>query len=88
MDTKNGGPVFPSIMSGPNNMTGGMSLRDYFAAHAPQPTDNEIGSQQSIDRSRNPHNDGPPKPQLRSREQVIAFLRYQYADAMLKERSK
>lgn len=33
------------------------SLRDYMAAHAPQPSSSEIESQMRIDKYANPHND-------------------------------
>ena len=64
-----------------------VDLRDYFAIHAPEPIDEDIAVQQRYDRGRNPHNDSY-KPPLRSREQIIAYLRYCYADAMLAERAK
>lgn len=65
----------------------GMTLRDWFAGIAPEPTPDAIATQQGIDRGRNPHNDSY-KPALRSRDQIIAALRYAYADAMLEERAK
>ena len=64
-----------------------VDLRDYFAIHAPEPIDEDIATQQRYDRGRNPHNDSY-KPPLRSREQIIAYLRYCYADALLAERAK
>jgi hypothetical protein len=36
----------------------------------------------------NPHNDGPPKPRRLERREVVAYLRYRNADAMLAEREK
>jgi hypothetical protein len=65
----------------------GMSLRDYFAAQAPEPSIEDITREQSIDRGKNPHNDSY-KPRLREREEIICFLRYKRADAMLAEREK
>jgi hypothetical protein len=62
------------------------TLRDWFAAMAPEPDDKTVQAAQSYDRARNPHNDGPPKPPLRDEKQIRAELRYQYADAMLAAR--
>lgn len=77
---KDGGPAFPS-----NNAPGechlgvttlepcaGMSLRDYFAAHAPMPHSAWISSATSS--------------RQRTYEQVCAEYAYSYADAMLKAR--
>lgn len=64
---------------------GGMTLRDWFAGILPAPEESVVQTQQSLDRSRNPHNDSH-KPQLRSRDQIIAELRYRQADAMLAAR--
>lgn len=60
-------------------------LRDWFAGAAPEPTIDAINTQQGLDRGRNPYND-PHKPPLRSREQIVAELRYRHADAMLAAR--
>lgn len=92
MSEKDGGPAFPMLTNIAHNSDWatdcGMSLRDYFAAHAPEPSEDEIGRQVSIDRSRNPYNEGPPKPKIRERYEIIAYLKFRYADAMLKEREK
>lgn len=64
----------------------GMTLRDWFASTAPEPTLDAINTQQGFDRGRNPYNDAH-KPPLRSREQIVAELRYRYADAMLAART-
>lgn len=61
----------------------GLTKREYFAAHAPQPTEADIQMQSDFDRTRNPHNDHY-KPPLRSRLEIIADLRYAYADVMTK----
>lgn len=66
----------------------GITLRDYFAAHSPAPDEADISRQMELDRNRNPHNDGPPKPPRRSRSEIACQMRYEYADAMLAERSK
>lgn len=83
MGTNNdGGPAFPvsDLMR-----ADGMSLRDYLAAHAPPPTLAQIEAQQSYDRTRNPHNDSH-RPRIRDRHEIIAYLMYQHADAMLAAR--
>lgn len=67
---KDGGPAFPTAMGE------GMSLRDYFATHAPPPPDWWIHSY--ADRA----ND------LDSVANVIAQWNYAYADAMLRERER
>lgn len=84
------GPAFPSPeysnpagdwMAGPFF---GMTLRQYFAAHAPQPTEDEIKAEMEVDRLANPHNEPYfNKKQRRSRLEIICDLRYAYADAML-----
>lgn len=84
-----GGPAFPSgdgkFAGGPTHMNG-MTLRDWFATHAPMPTKDEIDMQCNFDGAKNPHNDSY-KPPLRERHEIIADLKYRYADAMLKARS-
>lgn len=66
----------------------GMTLRDYFAIHAPEPSNDKVAQEQERDRMRNPHNDGPPKPKIRSEYEIRTELRYRYAAAMLAEREK
>jgi hypothetical protein len=84
-----GGPAFPLVAEyGPKlDSSAGMSLRDYFAIHAPEPDQEMIRTEQSIDRMANPHNDSY-KPQLRDSLTIKAQLRFRYADAMLAEREK
>lgn len=92
-----GGPAFPrtELVPGGDDPSdplypvthGGMSLRDYFAAHAPEPSIEVVATERGIDRSRNPHNDSY-KPPLRSDPEIRAYLRYRHADAMLAEREK
>lgn len=65
----------------------GMTLRDYFAIHSPEPSQAQIHMEASLDKGRNPYNDSYKSP-LRSMLQIQTQLRYQYADAMLAERSK
>jgi len=63
----------------------GMSLRDWFAAHAPTPERETIDQQRQADKSRNPYNE-PGRPKLRSVAQIVADLAYEYADAMMEAR--
>jgi hypothetical protein len=86
---KDGGPAFPLRNMDPDDYIPfpGMSLRDYFAAHAPQPTDALIMMERQSDRHRNPHNDSR-KPKIRTETEIIASLKYEYADAMIAERER
>lgn len=87
----NGGPAFPLL----NPKIGyhadiiqqaeGLSVRDWFAAHAPEPSQDYLDMEYQLDRHRNPHND-PHKPQSRSPLQIKAQYRFAYADAMLAAR--
>lgn len=92
-ERKEDGPAFPTasiqtLKDGHEfTFSGGVTLRDYFAIHAPQPTDQQISRGMDRDKNRNPYNE-PGKPKLREREEIIAALRYEFADAMLRERSK
>jgi hypothetical protein len=91
MNTPNdGGPAFPLQASeyGGHGSEPGMSLRDYFAIHAPEPSTEAIATQRQYDRNRNPHNDGPPKPPIRGDEEIRCDLRYRFADAMLRARGR
>lgn len=67
--------------------TKGMSLRDYFAVHAPMPDDSDIKREFDRDKFKNPYNE-PQKPELRSRKEIECDLRYEHADAMLKAQRK
>jgi hypothetical protein len=85
-----GGPAFPhkyKYGDGTAGCADGMSLRDYNAIHAPQPDAQTIEFESRCDRNLNPHNE-PHKPAIRSQLEIICDLRYKYADAMLKARSK
>lgn len=66
---------------------GGMTIRDYFAIHAPEPSPDDITLQSNLDRSRNPHNEAH-KPKIRESREIVADLRYRFADAMIAARSK
>ena len=82
-----GGAAFPRPMSFTLNQEGiwdqtGMSLRVYIAIHAPEPSAEEIKFEGERDRLANPHNDNY-KPLRRSRLQIIADLKFAYADAII-----
>lgn len=63
------------------------TLRDWFAAVAPEPDNDDIKTEMMLDNNKNPYNEGH-KPQPRTRMEIIADLRYKFADAMIKARSK
>lgn len=63
----------------------GMTLRDWFASHAPEPHADYISMQQHFDRGRNPHNDSH-KPKLRSSVEIVAAFKFEFADAMIAAR--
>jgi hypothetical protein len=68
-DGSDGGPAFPQ----------GMTLRDYFATHAPAPEEWLV---MSI--AEKMYGEGPCS--LTKIHEISAKLRYAYADAMLKRR--
>jgi hypothetical protein len=70
-----GGPAYP------------MSLRDYFAIHAPDPSTEAVINEQRSDRLKNQYNE-QHKPKIRTNLEINAALRYSFADAMLAEREK
>ena len=80
-----GGPAFPACNEAAMNETMGMTLRDYFASKAPEPSEAWISVQRGIDRNRNPHNE-PHKPAPRDDFQLIAEYKFAHADAMIKAR--
>lgn len=87
-EIKDGGTAFPESCTSDGyrpNVESGMSLRDYFASHAPTITEQEISRQYEFDKNRNPYND-VHKPKLRSRMEIIVSHNWEYAHAMLKER--
>lgn len=55
-----------------------------MAANAPNPTKDHIQMQQRFDMSRNPHNDGPPKPPLRSEAEIVADYKLEMAETLMK----
>lgn len=84
----NGGAAFPYAEPVDNDhfvVGKGMTLRDWFAANAPEPSQDHLDMEYRLDRQRNPHND-PHKPQPRSPLQIKAQYRFAYADAMLAAR--
>ena len=63
-----------------------MTLRDYFAVHAPTPSNEMIEQEMRCDRNRNPHNESH-KPPLRSRTEIEVCLKYAYTDTMMRVRN-
>ena len=70
-----------------SNTSDGMTLRDWFATFAPEPTSEQITQAHERDCIVNPHND-TYKPQRRTVEEIIADIKFAYADAMLARRKK
>ena len=91
MSKETGGPAFPTEnerQTGPGSFYyAGMTLRDYLAAHAPEPSLDWLRLQMAHDKSMNPYNDSY-KPPIRTEVELCAEYKYQYADAMLTERLK
>lgn len=87
-----GGPAFPFAAVFAPDGTGysdgapGMSLRDYFAIHAPEPTKEQIEQVGERERLANPHGD-TYKPRRRGWTEIACSLRYEWADAMLAARA-
>lgn len=77
-----GGPAFPFVLKEHGAGEPGMTLRDYFAIHSPEPTKESVNVEAEKDRLANPHGD-TYKPRRRSQAEIVAALRYAYADAML-----
>lgn len=84
MKSKDGGSAFPTItQAGSVALSeGGLTRRDWFATFAPKPSRADINLQGEFDRQANPHNENH-KPRRRSHKEIIADLRYAYADAMI-----
>jgi hypothetical protein len=53
------------------------------AANSPNPTKDHMDLQRRLDRNRNPHNDGPPKPPIRNDEEIVADFKLQHGLAVL-----
>ena len=89
---KDDGPAFPCQASNRVGASGpawdqGMSLRDYFAAHAPEPSAEDVSTVQRREQIANPHNDSY-KPRRHDVLDIRCALRYAFADAMLAARSR
>jgi hypothetical protein len=95
----NGGPAFPFTPHPQQQLNdgrwdqsydpgdSGMSLRDYFAAPAPEPQQWWLEIERSKDRNANPYGyQDLPKP--RGPIELDAAWRYMWADAMLAAREK
>ncbi len=64
-----------------------LTVLDYFAIHAPRPTDGEIKQVRERERMANPHNEPYANKQKRHSElEIEVILRYQFAQAMMLER--
>lgn len=55
-----------------------------LAAFAPAPTEDDIKVEQQRDKAKNPYNEDR-KPPIRSRNEIIAALRCDFAEALLLE---
>lgn len=80
-----GGYAFP--VSEENYISGGstgMSLRDWFATHAPNPTEQEIIAEQQADKQANVY--FSYQKIARTRLEIISDYKFEYADAMLRAR--
>ena len=62
-----------------------LTIRDYFAAHAPECPEWYMTMCAAIDKNKNQYNE-PHKPPLRENIEIIACWNYEYADSMLKVR--
>ena len=79
MSTNDGGPAFPH--DGQQNYTGGMTLRDYFAAMAMlgQLSGPALSDPDGLARAMRKAGKSDP-------QELIAYNAYSFADAMLKAR--
>ena len=67
----------------------GMSLRDWFAGHAPEPLAQEVQNIMNREQRANPYNDlSSGKPKVRSETEIRIALVWEWADAMLIERGR
>ncbi len=89
MASKDGGPAFPvSRYNGPGNYscaTDGMSLRDYFASHAPWMPASYLALWGDRERNR-----ARTDSRYCVRSEIFALIDFawEYADAMIAERGK
>jgi hypothetical protein len=90
MARDDGGPAFPCHYppdSHAGNGIGCMTLLDWFATHAPHPSEERVSLEMKLDKQRNPYNEGH-KPKIRGRIEIIADLNYEYAKAMIAARKR
>ena len=90
MSEINGGGVFPDLAQdqyGTYVLTGGMTLRDYFAAKAMQALIEKTELVMQVSRS-DGSKKGASDELLNKHRAGICSSAYRYADAMLKEREK
>jgi len=93
MEKETGGPAFPQCsynMTGGYDITGGMTLRDYFAAKA---TDEDVRQyindySQMVDGFYFSVATGKPEPTKMPTKRTREQAKYIYADAMLKAREQ
>ena len=84
---RTGGPAFPTTQAnGANYGAAGMTLRDYFAAHAPKEVRDLDGWKVSDCAEALGLPEGVAYNWLKHYIPLIAKLSYEYADAMLKAR--
>lgn len=70
-----------------SNMFTDKELLFSFAVNAPEPKDEAINAELKKDHNANPYGDSY-KPRRRSTQEVISFLKFEYAEYMLKEYKK
>ncbi len=58
-----------------------MTLREYFAIHAPEPSQADINFERTKDQNSDPYNE---KGKQRSMDEIKVCLRYTFADLMIK----
>lgn len=84
-----GGPAFPVFHGDGVYPQQGMSLRDYFALHGPEPSDEDVRRVMEREQRANPHNEPYHNlPKRRGPSEIRCALRYEFADAMLKAREE
>lgn len=71
--------VFPSN----SNYTQGLTLLEWYATFAPEPDPSDVAEEYERDKTANPHGDSY-KPKRRGKAEIIADLKFQYAEAMVK----
>jgi hypothetical protein len=74
-------PAFPHTITTTEVVGTGITLRDYFGIHGPEPTIANVKAEMAL-------NDKRPGSMKLSDDDIRAKLRYQMADSMIKMRSK